>query len=60
MATIKELKDLALHAAKGTAPANLSEALANTVYIQTVGEAYWTNLTINRLVDVLLTRVQVS
>ena len=50
----------AMAAYKGTVPANLSEALANTVYIQTVGEAYWTNLTINGLVDVLLTRVQVS
>ena len=50
----------AMAAYEGTAPANLSEALANTVYIQTVGEAYWTNLTINGLVDVLLTRVQVS
>ena len=50
----------AMAAYKGTVPANLSEALANTVYIQTVGEAYWTNLTINQLVNVLLTRVQVS
>ena len=50
----------AMAAYEGTVPANLSEALANTVYIQTVGEAYWTNLTINGLVDVLLTRVQVS
>ena len=50
----------AMAAYEGTAPSNLSEALANTVYIQTVGEAYWTNLTINGLVDVLLTRVQVS
>ena len=50
----------AMAAYKGTVPANLSEALANTVYIQTVGEAYWKGLTINQLVNVLLTRVQVS
>ena len=56
----KTAASAAMAAYEGTAPANLSEALANTVYIQTVGEAYWTNLTINRLVDVLLTRVQVS
>ena len=56
----KTAASAAMAAYEGTAPANLSEALANTVYIQTVGEAYWTNLTINGLVDVLLTRVQVS
>ncbi len=56
----KAAASAAMAAYEGTAPANLSEALANTVYIQTVGEAYWTNLTINGLVDVLLTRVQVS
>ena len=56
----KAAASAAMAAYEGTVPSNLSEALANTVYIQTVGEAYWTNLTINGLVDVLLTRVQVS
>ena len=50
----------AMAAYKGDVPTSLTEALENTAYITTIGEAYWTNLTINQLVNVLLTRVQVS
>ena len=50
----------AMAAYKGNVPTSLTEALENTAYITTIGEAYWTNLTINQLVNVLLTRVQVS
>ena len=50
----------AMAAYKGNVPTSLTEALTNTAYITTIGEAYWKGLTVNQLVNVLLTRVQVS